>query len=59
MNIENINFDEEKPILKTETQKFLFDKVIIAVAENPTKKYFEKLRGRNSLLKLEYFSDSF
>jgi D-hydroxyproline dehydrogenase len=30
MNIENINFDEEKPILKTETQKFLFDKVIIA-----------------------------
>ena len=30
MNIKNINFDEEKPILQTDTQNFLFDKVVIA-----------------------------
>jgi len=30
MNIQDINFDEEKPILKFETQNFIFDKIIIA-----------------------------
>jgi len=30
MNIENINFDEENPIIRTETQNFIFDKIIIA-----------------------------
>jgi len=30
MNIKDINFDEEKPVIKTETQSFLFDKVVIA-----------------------------
>ena len=30
MNIKNISFDEEKPILKTETQSFLFDKAVVA-----------------------------
>ena len=30
MNVQDINFDEEKPILKTETQSFIFDKIIIA-----------------------------
>jgi len=30
MNVADINFDEEKPILKTETQRFIFDKVVIA-----------------------------
>ena len=29
-NVQDINFDEEKPILKTEIQNFNFDKVIIA-----------------------------
>ena len=30
MNIENIKFDEDKPILKTETQTYFFDRVVIA-----------------------------
>ena len=30
MNIKDINFDEEKPVIKTETQRFLFDKIVIA-----------------------------
>ena len=30
MNIEDIKFDEEKPVIKAETQSFLFDKIVIA-----------------------------
>ncbi len=30
MNIKDINFDDEKPIIKAETQSFLFDKIVIA-----------------------------
>ena len=30
MNIKDIKFDEDKPIIKAETQSFLFDKIIIA-----------------------------
>jgi len=30
MNIKNINFNDEKPVIKAETQSFLFDKVVIA-----------------------------
>ena len=30
INVENIKFDEEKPVIKTETQSFLFDKIVIA-----------------------------
>ena len=30
MNIKDINFDEEKPIIKAETQSFNFDKIVIA-----------------------------
>ena len=30
MNIKNISFDEEKPVIKAETQRFLFDKIVIA-----------------------------
>ena len=30
MNIKDINFNDEKPVLKTETQSFLFDKLVIA-----------------------------
>ena len=30
MNIKDINFDDEKPIIKSETQSFLFDKIVIA-----------------------------
>jgi D-amino-acid dehydrogenase len=30
MNIENINFNDEKPVIKAETQSFLFDNIVIA-----------------------------
>ncbi|MDB4160730.1 FAD-binding oxidoreductase [Candidatus Pelagibacter sp.] len=30
MNIKDINFDDEKPVIKAETQSFLFDKIVIA-----------------------------
>jgi len=30
MNIKDINFNDEKPIIKSETQSFLFDKIVIA-----------------------------
>jgi len=30
MNVSDIKFDEEKPIIKTETQNFIFDKLVIA-----------------------------
>jgi len=30
MNIKDINFDEEKPIIKSEAQSFIFDKIVIA-----------------------------
>jgi glycine/D-amino acid oxidase-like deaminating enzyme len=30
MNIKNINFNDERPVIKAETQSFLFDKIVIA-----------------------------
>jgi len=30
INIENINFNDEKPVIKSEMQSFLFDKIVIA-----------------------------
>ena len=30
MNIQDIKFDEQKPVIKSETQSFIFDKVVIA-----------------------------
>ncbi len=30
LNIQNLDFDEEKPVLRTETQRFIFDKIVIA-----------------------------
>ena len=30
MNVQDINFNDEKPIVKTETQSFIFDKIVIA-----------------------------
>jgi glycine/D-amino acid oxidase-like deaminating enzyme len=30
MNIEDINFNDEKPVIKAETQGFIFDKIVIA-----------------------------
>ena len=29
-NIKNLNFDDDKPVIRTETQRFIFDKVVIA-----------------------------
>ncbi len=30
MNVKDINFDEERPAVKTETQRYIFDKLVIA-----------------------------
>ena len=30
LNIQDLNFDEEKPVLRSETQRFVFDKLVIA-----------------------------
>ncbi len=30
IDVQDINFDEQKPIIKTETQKYIFDKLVIA-----------------------------
>ena len=30
LNIQNIDFDEEKPVLRTETQRFIFDRLVVA-----------------------------
>ncbi len=30
LNIQDIDFDEEKPVLRTETQRFIFDKLVVA-----------------------------
>ena len=30
LNIQDIDFDEENPVLRTETQRFIFDKLVIA-----------------------------
>ena len=30
LNVQDVNFDEENPILKSETQNFIFDKIVIA-----------------------------
>ena len=30
MNVKDINFEEEKPIIETETQRYIFDKLVIA-----------------------------
>ena len=30
LNIQDLNFDEKKPIIRSETQRFVFDKVVIA-----------------------------
>ena len=30
LNVQEVRFDDEKPILKTENQSFIFDKIVIA-----------------------------
>ena len=29
-NVQDINFDEEKPVIKTETERYIFDKIVVA-----------------------------
>ncbi len=41
-NIKDINFDEQKPVLRTESQRFVFDKIVIACGAL-SKKFTEDL----------------
>ena len=44
--IKDINFDEEKPVLRTESQRFVFDKIVIAcgaLSKKFTNDLFEKV----------------
>jgi len=46
LNINNIDFDEDKPVLRTETQRFIFDKLVIACgafSKRLTDKLHEKI----------------
>ena len=46
LNINNIDFDEDKPVLRTETQRFIFNKLVIACgafSKRLTDKLHEKI----------------
>ncbi len=46
LNINNIDFDEDRPVLRTETQRFIFDKLVIACgafSKRLTDKLHEKI----------------
>ena len=46
LNIKNINFDDEKPVIRSETQRFIFDKLVIACgafSKQITDKLYETL----------------
>jgi D-hydroxyproline dehydrogenase len=46
LNIQNLDFDENKPILRSETQRFIFDKLVIccgAFSKKLTDKLFENI----------------
>ena len=46
LNINDIDFDEDKPVLRTETQRFIFDKLVIACgafSKRLTDKLHEKI----------------
>ena len=45
-DIKNLNFDEDKPVIRTETQRFIFDKVVIAcgaLSKKFTKDLYENI----------------
>ena len=42
LNIEKLDFDEEKPVIRSETQRFVFDKLVIACGAF-SKKFTDKL----------------
>ena len=46
LNIQNLDFDENKPVLRSETQRFIFDKLVIccgAFSKKLTDKLFENI----------------
>ena len=46
LNIKELNFDEQKPVLRSESQRFIFDKLVIACgafSKNLTDKLHEKI----------------
>ena len=46
LNIKNINFDGEKPVIRSETQRFMFDKLVVACgafSKQITDKLYETL----------------
>ena len=46
LNIKELNFDEQKPVLRSESQRFIFDKLVIACgafSKNLTDKLYEKI----------------
>ena len=45
LNINNIDFDEDRPVLRTETQRFIFDKLVIACGAF-SKKLTDKLHEK-------------
>ena len=47
MNIKDINFNGEKPLIKAETQSFLFDKIVIACGSF-SKKLTDNLEEKNT-----------
>ena len=47
LNIQNIEFDNEIPILKTDAQRFIFDKIVIACGAF-SKKLTDKLDEKNT-----------
>ena len=45
LNIQDLNFDEKKPVIRSETQRFLFDKLVIACGAF-SKKLTDKLHEK-------------
>ena len=46
LNVKELNFDEQKPVLRSESQRFIFDKLVIACgafSKNLTDKLHEKI----------------
>ena len=46
LNIQDINFDEDKPVIRSETQRFIFDKLVIACgafSKKLTDKLYEQI----------------
>ena len=58
VNIKDISFDEEKPVFKTETQTYVFDKAVIACGAF-SKKLTDNLGEKNTPRYRAWISCSF